>query len=94
MAAQAPRWAAVGGAGWLAAWRLGRGRQDVRLNRGAGLAWWLAVWRMLDWHLGMAERGDGVARSRLSPADAVTLSRFWLVPLVVGFAARLPRYPQ
>jgi len=34
---------------------------------------------MLDWHLGMAEGGDGRPRERLSPADAITLARFWLV---------------
>lgn len=84
MAAQARRWAAVGGAGWLFACHLGHGRPGVRLNRRAGLAWWLAVWKMLDWHLGMAEGGDGVPRKRLSPADAVTLTRFWLVPLAAG----------
>jgi phosphatidylglycerophosphate synthase len=38
---------------------------------------------MLDWHLGMAEGGDGVPRERLAFADAVTLSRFWLVPVAV-----------
>jgi phosphatidylglycerophosphate synthase len=35
---------------------------------------------MLDWHLGMAEGGDGRPRERLTAADAVTLARFWLVP--------------
>jgi phosphatidylglycerophosphate synthase len=84
MAAQARRWAAVGGAGWVVACRLGQGRPGVRLNRGAGLAWWLAVWKMLDWHLGMAEGGDGMPHERLSPADAVTLTRFWLAPLAPG----------
>jgi hypothetical protein len=84
MAAQAWRWAAIGGAAWIAAWQLSRRHARVRLNLAAGLAWWAAVWRMLDWHLGMSEGGDGVPRRRLSPADAVTLSRFWLVPLVAG----------
>ena len=84
MAAQARRWAALGGAGWIAACRLARGRPSFRPNRGAGLAWWLVVWQMLDWHLAMAEGGDGVPRERLSPADAVTLFRFWLVPVVVA----------
>jgi len=41
---------------------------------------------MLDWHLGMAEGGDGVARSRLAVADAVTLARFWLVPALPAAA--------
>jgi phosphatidylglycerophosphate synthase len=44
------------------------------------------VWRMLDWHLGMAEGGDGRPRARLSPADAVTLTRFWLVPALPAAA--------
>jgi phosphatidylglycerophosphate synthase len=51
-----------------------------------GLGWWLAVWQMLDWHLGMAEGGDGQPRTRLSPADATTIARFWLVPLVPAVA--------
>jgi phosphatidylglycerophosphate synthase len=84
MAAQARRWAAIGGAAWIVACALSRRHACVRLNCAAGLAWWAAVWRMLDWHLGMAEGGDGVPRRRLSPADAVTLLRFWLVPLVAG----------
>jgi hypothetical protein len=47
---------------------------------------------MLDWHLGMAEGGDGRPRARLSPADAVTLARFWLVPAVpaAALAGALP----
>ncbi|MGI8492737.1 MAG: CDP-alcohol phosphatidyltransferase family protein, partial [Acidimicrobiales bacterium] len=49
-------------------------------------AWWLAVWQMLDWHLGMAEGGDGARRRALSPADAVTLSRFWLTAVIPGLA--------
>ena len=66
---------------------------DVRPRPGLGLAWWLVVWQMLDWHLGMAETGDGRPRVRLSPADAVSLTRFWLVPVVpatAGSRAGLP----
>jgi phosphatidylglycerophosphate synthase len=37
---------------------------------------------MLDWHLGMSESDDGARRDRLSAADAVTLARFWLVPVL------------
>jgi phosphatidylglycerophosphate synthase len=51
-----------------------------------GLCWWLGVWQMLDWHLGMAEGGDGIARERLSPADAVTLARLWLAPVAPSVA--------
>src|SRR2546426_10907158 len=79
---QARRWAALGGAAWLVAWRLGRGRLEPAPQLGAGLVWWASVWRMLDWHLGMAEGGDGVPRERLARADAVTMVRYWLVPLL------------
>jgi phosphatidylglycerophosphate synthase len=41
---------------------------------------------MLDWHLGMAEGGNGQPRARLSAADAVTLARFWLVPTLPPIA--------
>ncbi len=44
-----------------------------------GLAWWASVALMLDWHLGMFETENGRARS-LGPADAMTLTRAWLVP--------------
>jgi len=76
----------AGGAGWWAAWFVARRRSGVDLPLFAGLAWWLAVWRMLDWHLGMAEGGDGRARTRLSPADGITLMRFWLVPALPAVA--------
>ena len=80
----------------VAASRAGRraAARDLDLPALAGLAWWLAVWRMLDWHLGMAEGGDGRPRARLSTADAVTLARFWLVPALPAAAragAPLPR---
>jgi phosphatidylglycerophosphate synthase len=48
---------------------------------------------MLDWHLGMVEGADGGPRDSLSPADAVTLSRLWLVPALpslTGSASGLP----
>ena len=41
---------------------------------------------MLDWHLGMVEGEDGRETGRLSAADAVTLARLWLVPVVFGGA--------
>lgn len=50
------------------------------------LRWWGAVGLMLDWHLGMAETEGGEPRP-LGAADAATLVRAWLVPLV----ARDPR---
>ena len=55
-----------------------------------GLVWWLSVWQMLDWHLGMAEGGDAQMRSRLSRADAISLCRFWLIPVLP--AARSSRW--
>jgi phosphatidylglycerophosphate synthase len=93
MAAQARRWAALGAAGWLLACRASEGRPGLRLDRSAGLAWWLAACKMLDWHLGMAEGGDGIPRERLSPADAVTMTRFWLVPVVAGVRGSRRGFP-
>jgi phosphatidylglycerophosphate synthase len=80
------RWGLVGAAGWLVTYAEVRrfGSDHVQLRLLPGLAWWLAVWQMLDWHLGEAEGGDGIPRRRLGPADAVTLARFWLVPVVSG----------
>ena len=76
MARQAAAWGAAGAGAWVLAHRASSRRTPLL----RGLLWWLAVWRMLDWHLGMAESGDGRARERLGTADAVTLARFWLVP--------------
>lgn len=84
LAAQGRRWGLGGALCWTAACSLARGREGASMSWAPGLVWWAAVWQMLDWHVGMAEGGDGHPRERLSPADAVTLSRFWLVPVVVG----------
>jgi hypothetical protein len=86
LARQAGAWGLAGGAAWCATCVAARHRADLDPPFVAGLAWWLVVWRMLDWHLGMAEGGDGRPRSRLSPADAVTLARFWLVPALPAAA--------
>lgn len=43
---------------------------------------------MLDWHLGMVEGPRGERRERLTAADALTLTRFWLVPPAVSPATR------
>ena len=86
MARQAAAWGVAGAAAWAAACVAARRRGDLDPPVLAGLAWWLVVWRMLDWHLGMAEGGDGRPRPRLSPADAVTLARFWLVPALPAAA--------
>ena len=82
MARQAGAWGTLGAVGWMAACLLSRRAGTVHLRIAPGLLWWWSVWRMLDWHLGMAEGGDGQPRERLSPADAVTLTRFWMVPAV------------
>lgn len=47
----------------------------------SGLGWWATVSVMLDWHLGMLETEDGRPRA-LGPADALTLTRAWLVPVI------------
>lgn len=86
IARQARVWGAAGAAAWVAACAGARRREDLRLRPLPGLLWWLAVWQMLDWHLGMAEGGDSRPRERLSPADAITLARFWLVPAAWGTA--------
>jgi phosphatidylglycerophosphate synthase len=86
LARQARRWGLAGALAWLAACGASRHLRDVRLRPAAGLGWWLIVWQMLDWHLGMAEGGDGQPRARLSPADAASLARFWLVPAIPAMA--------
>ena len=75
LARQARAWIAIG----VLAWAVPRLRPRAR----AGVAWWLAVALMLDWHLGMVESEDGEPRM-LGPADACTLLRAWLVPLVAA----------
>lgn len=79
LARQARGWSGAGAAAWIG---LGAaGVEPFRRRRAAGLAWWAACAVMLDWHLGMVETPDGAPR-RLSGADAGTLSRAWLVPVV------------
>jgi phosphatidylglycerophosphate synthase len=86
LARQCRRCGATGALAWLAACLASRRTREVRLRPGVGLSWWLVVSQMLDWHLGMAEGGDGRPRARLSPADAASLARFWLVPVVPAAA--------
>jgi phosphatidylglycerophosphate synthase len=86
LARQARTWGAGGAVAWVLACHASRDVNGVRLRPVAGLLWWLAVCQMLDWHLGMAEGGDGRPRARLSPADALSLARFWLVPVVPAVA--------
>jgi len=90
IARQARAWGAAGALAWLAACAATRAHPTLRFRQASGLLWWLAVWRMLDWHLGMAEGADGTPRERLSPADAITLARFWLTAAAVA-NARSPR---
>jgi hypothetical protein len=68
LARQAQTWLALGAVAHLA--------------RRRGLAWWALVALMVDWHLGMVESEDGEPRN-LSGADALTLTRAWLVPLAL-----------
>src|SRR2546425_3575218 len=48
------------------------------------LVWWASVCAMVDWHLGMLETIDEARRRHLAASDALTLTRFWLVPLVAS----------
>lgn len=77
---QSRRWSAGGAALWavLAA----AGVEPFRERLRAGLAWWSLAAVMLDWHLGMVETEDGRPRP-LGPADALTLARVWLAPVVL-----------
>lgn len=79
LARQAQRWTAAGAGAWVVLAALGR--QPFRRRVRGGLAWWGAVGLMLDWHLGMVESEDGEPRA-LGAADALTLARAWLVPVV------------
>ncbi len=90
MARQARAWGAAGAVAWIAACRSARNADQIKLRLTPGLVWWLSVYQMLDWHLGMAESGDGRPRERLGIPDAVTLTRFWLVPAASG-TSRSPK---
>ena len=79
LARQANAWLCAGGLGWVAL--AVAGRQPYRRRIISGLAWWATVGAMLRWHLGMVETEDGDPRP-LSPADALTLARAWLVPAI------------
>lgn len=71
LARQARRWLILGAAAYLP-WR-----------PRCALRWWAIVSLMLDWHLGMVESETGEPR-RLGPADACTLLRAWIVPVVAA----------
>ncbi|HEV2819116.1 MAG TPA: CDP-alcohol phosphatidyltransferase family protein [Solirubrobacteraceae bacterium] len=79
LARQSRRWMTAGAVAWLA---LAFARVEPFCSRRrAGLGWWAATALMLDWHLGMLETPRGAPRP-LGPADAATLARAWLVPVV------------
>ena len=67
----------VGGATWLLPLLFGRPWLVV-----AGLAWWLSLTVMLDWHLGMLEGPDGSHLAGLGVANVVTAARGGLVRLL------------
>ncbi len=76
---QSRAWSATGATAWIAL--AAAGVEPYRRRLVPGLAWWALVAAMLDWHLGMVEGEDGRPRA-LGPADALTLLRAWLVPVV------------
>jgi hypothetical protein len=73
LARQSRRWLAAGAVAYA----------PLRVRRRSALAWWTGAALMVDWHLGMVETEDGLPR-RLGPADAATLLRAWLVPVVTA----------
>ena len=79
LARRAHAWLALGTAAWLVL--AASGVQPFRRRLGVGLAWWGSSSVMLDWHLGMFETEDGRPR-QLGAADALTLARAWLGPVV------------
>lgn len=88
---QARRWEIAGALAWLGASRALRSEDRAAPRVRRGLIWWAGVGKMLDWHLGMAEDDDGMQREGLSRADAVTLTRLWLVPLLGEVQGSPPR---
>jgi phosphatidylglycerophosphate synthase len=85
-ARRAGEWMLVGAAAWGIASSCG---WAATADQRRGLAWWAACALMLDWHLGMLETPDG-RRVALGAADALTLVRAWLVPVVARDCAAVP----
>lgn len=79
LARRAACWEVTGACGWAALALAGV--PPFRRRAVSGLAWWAATCAMLEWHLGMVESEDGQPRN-LGPADALTLARAWLVPVI------------
>ncbi len=84
LARQARTWSVVGVSADLAIRTCARKARVPAPRHRSFLLWWLSVCAMLDWHLGMVEGSDGERRERLSAADALTLLRLWLVPLLAS----------
>lgn len=80
LAGRARAWELTGAAAY--ALRAGAGGHGARDTVQAAV-WWAAVCLMLDWHLGMVESEDGEPRN-LGTADALTLLRAWLAPLIAA----------
>lgn len=87
LARRARHWTMLGAAAWLLL--AAAGREPFRRRLAAGLGWWGAVAVMLDWHLGMFETAGGEPRN-LGPADALTLTRAWLVPVMADGLRPVP----
>ena len=87
LARRARHWTMLGAAAWLLL--AAAGREPFRRRLAAGLGWWGSVAVMLDWHLGMFETADGAPRN-LGPADALTLTRAWLVPVMADGLRPVP----
>lgn len=86
LARQAHRWSGVGavaGVGLCAV------KPHMRRQLRGFAGWWLAVATMLDWHLGMVEGDAGELRESLSGADALTMTRLWMLPFLA--ASREPQ---
>lgn len=79
VAHQSRAWIGIGAVAWVGL--AATGLQPFRRRLVSGLGWWATVSVMLDWHLGMLETEDGRPRA-LGPADALTLTRAWLVPVI------------
>lgn len=84
LASQARLWAGVGTTGALALREAAACAGRPVPGRESLLGWLVALALMLDWHLGMVEGIDGSTRERLSPADALTLSRATAAPFLAA----------